>query len=88
MRRVINSFYTGKGEVGGETVFPAECSAHTRTTPGQRCSEDGGKEEQMRWQRQAGRVRTGKRKHAGKTGQIREFGLYLAGNGEPMKALN
>lgn len=48
MGRVINSFYTGKGEVGGESVFPAKCSAHTRTTPGHQCSEDRGKEQQMR----------------------------------------
>lgn len=44
--------------------------------------------EQMRGQRQAGRARTGKGKHAGDAGQIKEFGLYAVGNGEPMKALN
>lgn len=42
----------------------------------------------MRGQRQAGRARTGKGKHAGDAGQIKEFGLYAVGNGEPMKALN
>lgn len=81
MRRVINSFYTGKGEVGGERVFPAKCSAHTRTTPGHQCSEDRGKEQQMRQQRQAGRIRAGKGKYAGNAGQIKEFGLYPVGNG-------
>lgn len=47
----------------------------------------GGGKEQMRWQRQAGRARAGKGKHAGDAGQIEECGLYPAGSEEPMKVL-
>lgn len=33
-RRIINSFYIGKGELGRKRIFLAECSANTKRNPG------------------------------------------------------